>query len=313
MQPALSRAATPVTAPAALKPLFHELGDLKRVRSAGRRGSIAARLFREAWAALVLVRGEGETLEALALRTTAAALCAARLGDLDRPALLGMGLQPADVAAVLARAFDEIAGPVEPALRERLRAHLGGLPRAGAAEVPRFVDSLEAQPRAGVTAPGRPRIVLEPPENHAEHCLMVAVYGVLLSPAYGADPATVFLAALAHHLHNAQMPDSGFTGEMLLGDHLDAVIAHCTAAALDELASPLRERVEAARAILPDAGTPEGRAFHAADVADRVLQIAQHLRAASLTMDTVLGEMELVHAGPVKAFHDRVLAEMNLP
>jgi hypothetical protein len=29
-------------------------------------------------------------------------------------------------------------------------------------------------------------------------------------------------------------------------------------------------------------------------------------------MDRVLGEMALVHDGPVKPFHDRVLAEMGL-
>jgi hypothetical protein len=67
-----------------------------------------------------------------------------------------------------------------------------------------------------------------------------------------------------------------------------------------------------ARKVLPDAATPEGRAFHAADAIDRVLQIAQHLKAAGLTMGTVLNEMELVHAGPVKGFHDDVLAAMGL-
>ena len=50
---------------------------------------------------------------------------------------------------------------------------------------------------------------------------------------------------------------------------------------------------ERARAVLPDDATAEGRAFHAADCIDRVLQIAQHLRAATLTMVTVLDEMEL--------------------
>jgi hypothetical protein len=81
---------------------------------------------------------------------------------------------------------------------------------------------------------------------------------------------------------------------------------------LSELDAPLREVVASSRKILADDGTAEGRAFHAADVIDRVLQIAQHLRAASLTMDTVLGEMALVHDGPVKGFHDRVLADMRL-
>jgi len=166
-----------------------------------------------------------------------------------------------------------------------------------------------------VTCPGRARILLEPPENHAEHCLIVAVYAVCLSPFYRADPGTVFLAAMAHHFHNAAMPDAGFTGEMLLGDHLLPIMAVSTGWALGELdeAGDLRTEVERARAVLPDDSTAEGRAFHAADCIDRVLQIAQHLRAASLTMGTVLDEMELVHAGPVKGFHDRVLHDMRIP
>ena len=45
---------------------------------------------------------------------------------------------------------------------------------------------------------------------------------------------------------------------------------------------------------------------------DRVLEIEQHLRAARLTMEVVLGEYELVHDGPVKAFHDRILADVGL-
>ena len=43
------------------------------------------------------------------------------------------------------------------------------------------------------------------------------------------------------------------------------------------------------------------------------MQIAQHLRAASTTMADVLGDMALVHDGPVKPFHDAVLADMDLP
>jgi hypothetical protein len=223
--------------------------------------------------------------------TTAACLATARLGDLDSPTLRMLGLTHSESVAVLAGALAEVGAPLTSSrgrgeeLIARLRPALGReLP---AAEPPPFVEALARQPRAGVTCPGRARIMLEPPENHAEHCLVVAVYGVLLAPAYGADPATVFLAGLAHHLHNAAMPDSGFTGEMLLGPHLEPVMAH--------------------------AATPEGRAFHAADVADRVLQIAQHLKAATLTMDVVLDDMELVHDGPVKGFHDSVLRELGLP
>ncbi len=289
--------------------MFDELNDLKRVRSAGRDGSVATRLFRAAWGDLVCGRDAGGVADL----TTAAALAAARLGDIDGAVLVSAGISGADATRILRRAIEEVAGRLDPVLVSRLLRSAGEGRGAAPGALPPFVAALEAQPRAGVTCPGRPRIVLEPPENHAEHCLVVAVYGVLLSPTYGADPATVFLAALSHHFHNAWMPDSGFTGEILLGDRLAAVMDHFTAEALASLAPRLRGAVRGARACLADAATPEGRAFHAADVIDRVLQIAQHLRAATLTMDVVLGELGLVHDGPVKPFHDRVLAEMRLP
>jgi len=289
--------------------LLGEIGDLKRIRSAGRLGSIATRLFRLAWAELT----GGAAAADVAHRVTAQALAAARLGDLDRSLLVKAGLPTAEVDAILCRAVEEITVRIEEPLRSTLMDAIA-VPSSdlGGAQ-PRFVALLEEQPRAGVTCPGRPRIVLQPAENHAEHCLVVAVYGVLLSPRYGADAAVVFLAALAHHLHNAGMPDAGFTGEMLLGDRLEAVMQHFTGDALASLGPDLRRRVVEARACLIDAETSEGRAFHAADVVDRVLEIAQHLRSTSLTMETVLGDMALVHDGPMKPFHDRVLAEMRLP
>ena len=289
--------------------LLGEIGDLKRIRSAGRLGSIATRLFRLAWAELT----GGAAAADVAHRVTAQALAAARLGDLDRSLLVKAGLPTAEVDAILRRAVEEITVRIEEPLRSTLMDAIA-VPSSdlGGAQ-PRFVALLEEQPRAGVTCPGRPRIVLQPAENHAEHCLVVAVYGVLLSPRYGADAAVVFLAALAHHLHNAGMPDAGFTGEMLLGDRLEAVMQHFTGDALASLGPDLRRRVVEARACLIDAETSEGRAFHAADVVDRVLEIAQHLRSTSLTMETVLGDMALVHDGPMKPVHDRVLAEMRLP
>ncbi len=294
-------------ADARLRPLLGELGDLKRIRSAGREGSIAQRGFRQAWCELAA----GEPPEVVTRRTVAGALAAARLGDLDGPKLRELGL-PTDAAlGVLRAGFDAVAADLDPALAAILREGLTLDPRPehGA---PGFVHDLERQPRAGATCPGKPRVVLEPPETHAEHCWAVAVFGVLLSPAYGADPVEVFTAGLAHHLHNALMPDSGFTGEVLLGARLTDVIDHATAHALLQLDEPVRDTVRAARRILPDASTPEGRAFHAADVIDRVMQIAQHLRPASLTMATVLDDLGLVHDGPVKPFHDRVLQEMGL-
>ncbi len=288
-------------------PLLREIGDLKRITSAGRRGSIATRLFRSAWAELV----SGREPTVVALGITARALAATRLGDLDSEALTDLGLSSDEAASVVRAGLDDVSDAVSPALRLGLREALIGAPVASVA-VPAFVTALEGQPRAGVTCPGRPRIVLLPAESHAEHCLVVAVYGVLLSPRDDADVGTVFLAALAHHLHNAVMPDSGFTGEMLLGPQLAPLMRRASARALAELPPGLRANVEAACRILPDAETPEGRAFHAADVLDRVLEIEQHLATRRLTMDVVLRDMALVHEGPVKPFHDRVLIEMGL-
>ncbi|KQP36524.1 hypothetical protein [Methylobacterium sp. Leaf100] len=296
-------------APLALRPLLVELNDLKRVHAAGRTGSIAERLFAQGWGALT----GGASAEDVALDITAKALAAARLCDLDAAFLAAVGLDPADASGVLVAGFDAVTDSVDTALRDRLRARLREPGGVVPGPLPGFVTALAHQPRAGVTCPGKPRILLEPPENHAEHCLMVAVYGVVLSPFYRADPTLVFLAAMSHHFHNAAMPDAGFTGEMLLGEHLLPIMARTTQWALDELDPALRETVARARAVLPDDATAEGRAFHAADCIDRVLQIAQHLRAAGLTMGTVLDEMELVHAGPVKEFHDRVLTDMHIP
>ena len=306
--PAINAAGVEASA-LALKPLFGEIGDLKRIRSAGHDSTIATRLFRSAWADLL----EGEPADTVAHRMAGNALAATRLGDIDAEVLESAGIEADAVQDIRRAAVEAVAHAVPRASLDPLLQATGmGRGRIGTA-VPDFVLKLERQPRAGATCPGKPRVVLEPAENHAEHCAVVAVYGVLLSSHYGADPATVCLAALAHHLHSADLPDSGFTGEVLLGDHLATVIASFTERALAELPPRLQQQTRAARAILVDAATPEGRAFHAADAIDRVLQLSQHLKVASLTMTHLMADMALVHDGPVKSFQDRVLADMGLP
>lgn len=289
-----------------LLPLFRELGHLKRIHSADAPGSIAERLFRRGWAALAA----GEPADAVARRTVAAALTAARLGDLDRARLLALGLPADEARAVLERGFDAVTEELDLDFVELRSAVALGAPDHG--PTPSFVDTLARQPRAGVTCPGKPRIVLLPTENHAEHCLMVAVYGVLLAPLQGADATAVFVAGMAHHLHNAAMPDAGFTGEILLGDALNGVIARARDAALADLDAPIAATVRTALAPIGGDATPEARAFHIGDVLDRVLEIEQHFARARITMDDVLGDYGLVHDGPVKPFHDRVLAEAGL-
>ena len=199
-------------------------------------------------------------------------------------------------------AADELAG-------ERLAAAFEAEEPAGFLEL---LDLLADAPRAGATKPGSARLILTPEESHADHCYLVAVYAVLLAPLYEADAAIVFLAGMSHHFHNAFLPDAGFTGEELLGGHLEPIMAEFTGRVLDELPGTLRDRVEDARRCLADAATPEGKAFHAADVLDRVLQMRHFDRAAAFTAKQALVDLDLVHPGPVRGFHLEVLRGAGL-
>lgn len=293
-----------LTVLAAVRPLLAEIGDAKRVRVAAAEGSLAEQAFRRAWGRLVA----GEEPEAVALSETAAAVARARLAGIDAGVLTGAGLTPGQSLDVLRRAFDEVAGPVPGA--ERLRAHLGRLPSP--ALVPPLADALCRQPRAGATAPGKPRIVVEPPESHGDHCLTTAVYGALLAPVFGADPVAPFLVGVAHHLHNVALPDAGFAGEVLLGDSLERVVAELERRELAALPPALADRLRDVLALRAGADVPEAQAFHAADVLDRVLQVHHHARAAAFTASQALDELDLVHAGPVQGFHSDVLAAAGL-
>lgn len=288
-------------------PLAVELCDLKRVRDASSPDSLASRLFRRGWTTLLA----GVPVITVMQTTTADALAAARLGGVDVTVLERCGLDGPDILAVLERSFDEVAGPIDIDLAQALRAKLGLVSASGPA--PAFAEALIRQPRAGATCPGKPRIVLEPPENHGDHCLVVAVLAAVLSPHYGSNPATAFLSGMAHHLHNATLPDSGFAGEILLGDHLTPILARLFAQELATLPQPLAATTRGALDGIGDAASPEGRAFHAADVIDRVLQMRHYDRVAAFTVDQALDDMDLVHAGPVQSFHHAVLAEAGLP
>jgi len=292
---------------ASFVPLAAELGDLKRVRDASGPDSLASRLFRKAWGAMAAGQDPAE----VAMSATADALVAARLGGIDWDILVGAGVAGAEATAILERSFDEVAGPIDATLARQLRQSIGCPFQPGVA--PAFAEALIRQPRAGATCPGKPRIVLEPPENHGDHCLVVAVFAAVLAPRYDADPATAFLAGMAHHLHNAHLPDSGFAGEILLGPHLAPILQTLFARELATLPAPLSASTAAALATIPDASTPGGRAFHAADVIDRVLQMRHYDQVARFTIDQALDDMDLVHAGPTQAFHYAVLRDAGLP
>ena len=291
---------------AELRPLLTEVGDAKRVRVAAVSGSLAEQAFARAWGRLVA----GEDAAAVALSETAAAVARARLAGIDGAVLRTAGLADDQAQAVLRRAFDEVAAPIAEGLADRLRDALPMLRPAG--PPPPLAAALNAQPRAGATSPGRPRVIVEPPESHGDHCLTVAVYGCLLAPVVGADPVPPFLLGLAHHLHNVALPDAGFAGEVLLGGALDEVIGTLEERELARLPAALADRLRAVLALRADAVVPASQAFHAADVLDRVLQVHHHARAAAFTATQALDDLELVHVGPVQAFHLDVLAAAGL-
>ncbi len=290
--------------------LASSLADLKRIYDARDADSLATRAFRSAWRRIC----RGEAAGAVADSVTADALAATLLGGIDCSVLCDVGV--ADCLPVLQRGFDAATQTLARRLRERLRERLTVLDADRLSQAsdhqPGFVDRLASQPRAGATSPGKARIILEPSENHADHCLVVAVIGVIMADVFGADPAVVFLAGLSHHLHNAALPDSGFAGEILLGDHLAPVMRGLFARELATLPSPVSAAVAAALAVIPDASTPEGRAFHAADVIDRVLQMQYYERVSGFRASHALDDLNLVHEGPVQAFHKMVLVEAGV-
>jgi len=291
----------------ALVGLLAELNDLKR-QATPLTQSLAGNVFAFAWDRLL----NGQEGSEAALELTAHAVAAARLGGIDNYSLEEAGLGEPVILAILERSFDTVSGPIEPVLRDRLRESLAHRPPALAQPLVPFILNLMSQPRAGATRPGRARIVILPAESHADHCAMVALYSVLLAPRYGAEIAKPFLAALIHHAHNAWLPDAGFTGEEMLGDQLSTVIAALREKALTELPDHLRKAMREALEEVSSADTPEARTFHAADVLDRVLQMRWYEQASCFTLKVAMDDMELVHAGPVQAFHRQVLREAGL-
>lgn len=289
-----------------LRSLLQEIGDAKRIRVADRPGSLSEQAFSRTWARLV----DGEDVEQVALSETAAAVARARLAGIDRAVLVGAGLSDAQALGVLRAGFDEVADAVPASVRGRLRDALPLLRPVSPA--PELAAALNRQPRAGATCPGRPRLVVEPPESHGDHCFTVAAYAVLVAPLVGADPVAPFLVGIAHHLHNVALPDAGFAGEVLLGEHLQPVMDELERRELAALPRPLAERLREVLALRADAERPESQAFHAADVLDRVLQVHHHARAAGFTASQALDDLDLVHPGPVQSFHADVLQAAGL-
>lgn len=288
--------------------LFREIGNLKRVRPANLTVSFAANLFLQSWKSVA----SGVNVRDVAIAIAARAVAAAQLGALNSDVLRRARLSEAVIQTILERSFDSSSAPIENDLREELRAALMCEFDADEFDAPPFAGKLVRQPRSGATKPDAPRLLFDAPENHAEHIITVAIYAVLLAPFFKADISTVFLAALAHHFHNADLPDAGFAGEELLGEFLPVIFSNLREQCLRELPSDLREPIRKTFVLIENADSNEACAFHAADVIDRVLQMRHHAEANEFNLKYALEEMELVHAGAVQAFHYEVLRAAKL-
>jgi hypothetical protein len=314
---------------AALLPLLREVNDLKRIRSAQYPSSWATRCFARSWKRIIA----GEDIEAVALQEAARALAAARLADIDAPTMRVAGLSAEEALQVLVRSLGATGGALDTELSARLQEALGTSGGASSLEVnaagagveiaqrtaeiqlnglPEFVRLLIEQPRAGATRPGVGRVVLEPTEQHGDHCAIVAVNGVICAPLYGANPGDAFLTGLTHHLHNAWWPDAGDAGDNLVGDHLKPAMDRLRERAIEQLPESLRQRVRDSLSVVYRADTPHARAFQTADVLDRVLEMEWHARSAAFTLDVALGEMDIVHPGPVQSFQQDVMRASGL-
>ena len=291
--------------------LLMELEDLKRQQPAGFEHSIATTLFQESWQRWL----RGDAPDHIALTMTTKALVAILLPGVGADFFRQTKLQ-SEAEGILQSALQKIAQHRLPEpLYQQLAATIPGIvadyQQPIDESMPQFVKVLSKQPRAGATKPGKPRILLLPPEMHSDHSLMTAVFAVLLSPYYEAAPGQPFLTELAHHLHNAVLPDCGFGGEVLLDPWLDEIIQTGRKQALAEVPI-IAEQVLQSIAVHEDLSLPAGRAASAADVLDRVLDVQWRTRILKITNEDILSELELVHAGPIKQFQTELLSQAGV-
>ena len=293
-----------------LTPLLRQLNGLKRVKTHGLMlASLADRVFFRGWERLLA----GEPADKVALSETAEAVAAVRLAGLDAHGLADHGVDETAGRKVLKAAVMEAGGALDPGLRSRLLDVVGNAPEPDF-EYPEFVEALLNQPRAGATHPTQPRLFLEPAETHGDHCGLVAVNGVVLSPAFGADPAAAFLIGLGHHLFNASLPDIGFAGDRLLARFgvAESVTAAAFEKAYEQMPEALADRVRDALTHTKRTDTPEAQTFHAADVIDRTLEMAWHAESAGFELYDALGRMNVVHEAPEQQLQRRVLESAGI-
>ena len=311
-----------------MRRLFVELTDLKRIESFGHPGSLAS--YRFGLALESLVRGDGvdddaaaDRLRTLAIDHVTLGIVATRCGAMDIDALRELAVAPETMQRTFTAAVDEHMDAVSPNMRdsilESLRRQIHGgdpvsqpRPVAGDAAFSDLVDRLRREPRAGATAVGRTRVLVTPTESQAEHCYVTALLATVLAGWAGdADVGECFATGMLHHLHNAYLPDSGFSGEVLLGDDLSVVLDAARGRAKTAIPT-VAHRIDQAADRMSHLETSESRCNNAADAIDRVLQSLYHERVAAFDSRQINAELELVHQGPLQTFQQSMLDQLGI-
>lgn len=289
--------------------LLRELNDLKRLYSRN--------LGDESWVTCIFRRacepiGTGNPLEADLWG--AAMIIGARLGAITPKILTEVGLDEGERIKILERSI-QAHDTLPKDVRNRLRAACPLFDRVFQEQAPPVADWVERLifvPRAGATCPGKPRIALEPAEMHSDHCGMVALYGYLLADIFGANREDAWLIGLCHHFHNAYLPDAGFTGEKMLGEHLERVLKDLRGRILLTLPPILRLRIQGLFEEITQVETPLAKTFQAADTLDRVIQMENYERAGQFRMRHALVDLNLLHEGVAQSFQRDLLASIGL-
>lgn len=289
--------------------LLRELNDIKRLYSYNLGDySYASLIFLKATQALHTDDGLHSDV------WSAAILSSARLGAITPSVLQNVGLNLLDAQSILKDSI-LLHESLASALKDSLINASIALSKIRVEDISKASDwaiKLAATPRAGATCPGKPRIVLEPPEQHSDHCVMVAAYAYLLADTFGAVRDDAWLIGLCHHLHNVDLPDAGFTGEMLLGAHLGSVTSLLRNRVTSSFSDHYRNRVLDLFAEIEDLESPLAKAFHAADTIDRVIQMEHYARAAQFRVSTAMEEFNLVHEGQAQEFQYALLNSIGI-
>lgn len=289
--------------------LLRELNDVKRLYAQNLNGrSYTTVVFLNS----VLALQSGEHLHAD--MHCAAIVTAARLGAITTSVLLHSGLSRIESQSVFENSIltheclsPSVRSSLQPACEQLSLYHV----EEGRTSSD-WATRLTAAPRAGATCPGKARIVLEPAEMHSDHCVMVASYAYLLADIFGANREDAWLIGLCHHLHNAYLPDAGFTGEILLGDHLTKIVNKHRQGVMATFSDHYRDRVVRLFDEIDNLNSPLAQTFHAADTIDRVIQMEHYARAAEFSVSKAMNDLNLVHDGQAQEFQHSLLQSIGM-